>query len=634
MVREALKSLPKSLHDSYDNAMKRIKEQNEEDQHIAHSALTWTVNAKRPLTVEELQVALAVEPGAQQLDDDNFLDIEIILGVCAGLVIVDEKLSVVRLVHYTTQEYFDGIQEQQFPDAQMEITCTLLTFLSFDRSLDMSWDYSNDLPPLVEYSQYCLGHAAGPPEHQLRSKILEFLGLASRWKEATKWRWRSPPWDFPDWPSKPSALWIAAAANLQDVTKFLLEEETTPPHLNGQEISVASYHGHLQIVQLLVEHGADVNTAGGIYGYPLQAASHGGHLVVVRSLIEHGADVNVQGGEYGNALQAASFNGHMDIVRLLIDHDANVNAPAGQFGNALQAASYNGHISIIQLLIEHGADVNAQGGLYNALQAASIHGHINIIQLLIEHDADVNAQGGEYGNALQAASTNGHINIVQLLIDHSTDVNAQGGDFENALQAASYWGHIDIVQLLIEYGADVNALGGDFEHALQAASLNGRRDIVQLLIDHNANVNVQGGSYGSALQAASFYGHIDIVQLLIDHNANVNVQGGSYGNALQAASFMGHIEIVQLLIEKGANVNALGGEYGSAIKAALYRGPGRKYQPIMVADTTLIQRLENIAQLLRDNGAHEEDPDVLLDNAVSEHDGQQSANGKDSFLRA
>jgi hypothetical protein len=44
-----------------------------------------------------------------------------------------------------------------------------------------------------------------------------------------------------------------------------------------------------------------------------------------------------------------------------------------------------------------------------------------------------------------------------------------------------------------------------------------------------------------------------------------------------------------------------------------------------------MQRLENIAQLLRDNGAPEEDPDALFDNAVSEHDGQQSADGEYSL---
>lgn len=77
---------------------------------IAHSTFTWVVNAKRPLTVQELQVALAIESGAKKLDVDNLLDIEIILSVCAGLVIVNEQLSVVRLVHYTTQEYLDSIQ--------------------------------------------------------------------------------------------------------------------------------------------------------------------------------------------------------------------------------------------------------------------------------------------------------------------------------------------------------------------------------------------------------------------------------------------------------------------------------------------------------------------------------------------
>ncbi|KAJ6521585.1 hypothetical protein B0H19DRAFT_973913, partial [Mycena capillaripes] len=131
-VREALKTLPKTLNDSYDEAMNRIQSQNKEDRNIAHSTLTWVVNAKRPLTVAELQVALAVEVDDQQLNEDNLLEIETMLSVCAGLVILDEQSDVVRLVHYTTQEYFDSIQQYQFPDAQTEITRTLLTLLAFD----------------------------------------------------------------------------------------------------------------------------------------------------------------------------------------------------------------------------------------------------------------------------------------------------------------------------------------------------------------------------------------------------------------------------------------------------------------------------------------------------------------------
>ncbi|KAF7359830.1 Arp, Ankyrin repeat protein [Mycena venus] len=145
-VRKALKHLPKSLNATYDGAMKRIKDQGDKNKEIAYSALTWVVNAKRPLTVPEIQTALAIEPDSQELDEDNVMDIETILSVCAGLVIVDKESSVVRLVHFTTQEYLDSIQVQLFPNAQTEITHTLLTFLAFDGYPDSSWELKN-LPP-------------------------------------------------------------------------------------------------------------------------------------------------------------------------------------------------------------------------------------------------------------------------------------------------------------------------------------------------------------------------------------------------------------------------------------------------------------------------------------------------------
>jgi hypothetical protein len=172
-----LKEPPKDLYDSYDIAMQQIEAQNEDNRKTAHSTIIWVTNAKRPLTVSELTVALAIKPGARRLNEDYLLDIETILAVCMGLVIVDENLKVVRLVHYTTQQYFDSIQALLFPDAQTEITCTLLTFLAFDGYPDSSWK-SGNLPPLVEYSQYCLAHAAGQPEVQLGEILLRFLDRA------------------------------------------------------------------------------------------------------------------------------------------------------------------------------------------------------------------------------------------------------------------------------------------------------------------------------------------------------------------------------------------------------------------------------------------------------------------------
>ena len=54
---------------------------------------------------------------------------------------------------------------------------------------------------------------------------------------------------------------------------------------------------------------AYVNAPGGEYGNVLQAELSSGHLPVIQLLLDHGADVNAQGGEYGNALQAALNGG-------------------------------------------------------------------------------------------------------------------------------------------------------------------------------------------------------------------------------------------------------------------------------------------------------------------------------------
>jgi hypothetical protein len=135
-VHQALQELPKDLDHTYENTMNRIDAQPSGDRKIARSALTWVVNAQRPLKISELCVALAIEPGSKELDNDNMTDIVIILSVCAGLVIMEEHSSLVRLVHFTAQNYLDRIQTEKFPDAHFQITQSLLTYLQFEECME------------------------------------------------------------------------------------------------------------------------------------------------------------------------------------------------------------------------------------------------------------------------------------------------------------------------------------------------------------------------------------------------------------------------------------------------------------------------------------------------------------------
>ncbi|KAH6999490.1 hypothetical protein EDB80DRAFT_583322, partial [Ilyonectria destructans] len=109
-VRDALAKLPTgsaAYDEAYNHAMERIEGLVKGQHELAKQTLSWITCAKRPLTTLELQHVLAVEEGRAELREDNISDLEDIVSVCAGLVTVDEESDIIRLVHYTTQEYFE-----------------------------------------------------------------------------------------------------------------------------------------------------------------------------------------------------------------------------------------------------------------------------------------------------------------------------------------------------------------------------------------------------------------------------------------------------------------------------------------------------------------------------------------------
>ena len=119
-VRAALAKLPigSEAYDlAYKDAMDRIEGQVSGQEKLAKEVLSWITCAKRPLITSELQHALAVEVGKPELDEENLSKIEYMVSICAGLVTVDEDSNIIRLVHYTTQEYFERTQTVWFPDA-------------------------------------------------------------------------------------------------------------------------------------------------------------------------------------------------------------------------------------------------------------------------------------------------------------------------------------------------------------------------------------------------------------------------------------------------------------------------------------------------------------------------------------
>ncbi|KAF7356357.1 ANK-REP-REGION domain-containing protein [Mycena venus] len=196
----------------------------------------------------------------------------------------------------------------------------------------------------------------------------------------------------------------------------------------GSALHAAVTKGHTEIVHILVEKGADINTAGREWGSLLHSAAYLGHTEIVSILIEKGAKVNAAGGPYGSVLHTAVGKGHTEIVRILIESGADINTARREWGRSLHTAAYLGHTKIVCLFFENGADVNAAGGCYGSpLQAAAYGGNTEIVSVLLEKGAKINAAGGSYGSALHIAITKGHTDIVCILVEKGCQCQCSRG---------------------------------------------------------------------------------------------------------------------------------------------------------------------------------------------------------------
>ena len=185
-LRSTLNRLPRELDGTYEQTLQRIYEQNKDDVSLAEKTLSWVAFTLRPLTVPELQHAIATMYFEDEDDDvfeDDLPDEEVLLAVCAGLLTIDAESNLVRLVHFTAQEYFERNRFEKFPSAQASILMTCITYLSL-RPFNLgpcndaaSLRHRLDHYPLLEYAALNWGnHACGSPEEEFRDDILRFLG--------------------------------------------------------------------------------------------------------------------------------------------------------------------------------------------------------------------------------------------------------------------------------------------------------------------------------------------------------------------------------------------------------------------------------------------------------------------------
>jgi hypothetical protein len=366
-----------SLDKAYQDAIERLEAQLPDDSALAKTVLSWITYAQRLLTVDEVCHALAVEYGKDNLDFDNILSVNDIVSVCAGLITVDKESNIIRLVHYTTQEYLERVRESWIPDAQQEIASTCLTYLSFRSfshgSCPSNVEFKSRLEqyPLLDYAARFWGIHARSVQEQVSEVAHHFL--------------------------RDSSL-LSSAVQAMSVSGYRLfgfseyfPKQTTGLHLTAR-------FGLLSLCTLCLMDLIDMS---------------GGYADLKNS--------------YGTApLSYAAANGHEAVVKLLVERDdVEADSKDKDGGTPLSFAAENGHEAVVRLLVERDdveADLKDKDGR-TPLSYAAAYGHEAVVRLLVERD-DVEADSKDKNGRtpLSCAAANGHEAVVDLLklkLDHA-----------------------------------------------------------------------------------------------------------------------------------------------------------------------------------------------------------------------
>ncbi|WP_435017420.1 ankyrin repeat domain-containing protein [Tundrisphaera sp. TA3] len=232
-----------------------------------------------------------------------------------------------------------------------------------------------------------------------------------------------------------------------------LEEGANPNFAEGSYygpiLMIAARHGQLGMVDLLLDHGADIEGMDDLGSRPLIEAASNGHTPVVRRLLERGADLDADAWCGRTALSEAAIGGHRELCMFLIAMGAERGVV-----DALMLDDCDRLATLLDARIDEGeGDVDRlTGGRARLTMLAIEHGKLPMVRLLLGRGAQDHRRDEER-TLLSHAAKYGQVEAARLLIDRGMDLHTAGRDGLSPLAWAIRAGHGAVADLLREAGA-------------------------------------------------------------------------------------------------------------------------------------------------------------------------------------
>ncbi len=296
------------------------------------------------------------------------------------------------------------------------------------------------------------------------------------------------------------------------------------------DMGMACATGNIERVgELLREDSSLVNKVsdyGSYYigcGAPLKNAAAMGHLEIVKLLLDNGADPNLpeEGvAPRGHALYSAVAEGHYDIAQLLLKRGAYPNVEVESSADTLSRAIMNRDKRMLELLGAFGAvwemDIDIKGSFkYEEILAMGVRPSLKVM--------------AQFGDIARAKS---------LL-----ESNPDAADDPGALSAAAGNDHEDFVRLLLQVKPDL----------VKRVMFSRHRKMAELLFAQGMDPNRPDWLRKTPLHHFAQYGDIDGATLYLDHGADLHTRDEERcSTPLAWAAMSGQHRMVEFLLKRGA----------------------------------------------------------------------------------
>ncbi|WP_394391139.1 ankyrin repeat domain-containing protein [Shewanella woodyi] len=274
---------------------------------------------------------------------------------------------------------------------------------------------------------------------------------------------------------------------------------------------IAVENGQQEIVNYLIENGADINVLNENEWGVLDVAAYNNHLEIFKEFIEKINEEKLTDESEDKLLHISIEGGSVDLLKYLLKgKEIEKEGMQELFLYALTSSQ----LPSVKYLISKGADTNKPltwlgEAQTTPLMVASSKGDIDTVKYLLEREADINSADSAGFTALMYATRDDNIEVVRSLVDGGANLDIKTESGDSILSRVVAGDDPLVFQYLLEAGADANSTNSSGNSVLYSTSWSGKLDYATSLVKHGATINATDVSIAAA------NGYVDIVSFFI-----------------------------------------------------------------------------------------------------------------------